>query len=405
MRQKYDIIIIGAGIIGLATALELSKRYPKYTLAILEKESGVATHQTGHNSGVIHSGIYYKPGSHKATLCVSGSRALIDYCDVKGIKYNLIGKVVVATDEDEIPRLETLYERGKANGVPGLELISESRLKEIEPHARGIQALHSPNTGIIDFKEVSRSYAKDLLENGGDIIFDAKVQDIRVNGGSIQLETDQGGFQSKYLINCAGLHADVIVRKMGLPSNIRIIPFRGEYFTLKPEKHHLVKSLIYPVPNPSFPFLGVHFTRMIGGGVEAGPNAVLAFAKEGYKMFNINPKELLQTLSYSGFWVMTWKYWRTGFGEFYRSLSKRAFTRALQKLLPEISRHDLDSAEAGVRAQAVDSHGFMLDDFSVTETPNAFHVLNAPSPAATSSLSIGKYLVDRASKSFGLKAN
>ena len=312
--------------------------------------------------------------------------------------------MVVATDEDEIPRLETLYERGKANGVPGLELISESRLKEIEPHARGIQALHSPNTGIIDFKEVSRSYAKDLLENGGDIIFDAKVQDIRVNGGSIQLETDQGGFQSKYLINCAGLHADVIVRKMGLPSNIRIIPFRGEYFTLKPEKHHLVKSLIYPVPNPSFPFLGVHFTRMIGGGVEAGPNAVLAFAKEGYKMFNINPKELLQTLSYSGFWVMTWKYWRTGFGEFYRSISKRAFTRALQKLLPEISRHDLDSAEAGVRAQAVDSHGFMLDDFSITETPNAFHVLNAPSPAATSSLSIGKYLVDRASKSFGLKA-
>ena len=333
MRQKYDVIIIGAGIIGLATALELSKRYPKYTLAILEKESGVATHQTGHNSGVIHSGIYYKPGSHKATLCVSGSRALIDYCDVKGIKYNLIGKVVVATDEDEIPRLETLYERGKANGVPGLELISESRLKEIEPHARGIQALHSPNTGIIDFKEVSRSYAKDLLENGGDIIFDAKVQHIRVNGGSIQLETDQGGFQSKYLINCAGLHADVIVRKMGLPSNIRIIPFRGEYFTLKPEKHHLVKSLIYPVPNPSFPFLGVHFTRMIGGGVEAGPNAVLAFAKEGYKMFNINPKELLQTLSYSGFWVMTWKYWRTGFGEFYRSISKRAFTRALQMLL------------------------------------------------------------------------
>lgn len=404
MRKKYDIIVIGAGIIGLATARELSKMYPKYAIAILEKENSVAMHQTGHNSGVIHSGIYYKPGSHKATLCVSGSRALINYCETKGIKYDLIGKVVVATDEDEIPRLQTLYERGKANGVPGLELISESQLKEIEPHARGIKALHSPNTGIIDFKQVSISYAKDVQENGGEIIFDAKVKNIRVNDNSIHLETDQGAVQTKYLINCAGLHADAIIKKMGLPSNIRIIPFRGEYFTLKPEKHHLVKSLIYPVPNPKFPFLGVHFTRMIGGGVEAGPNAVLAFAKEGYKMYNINPKELLATLGYSGFWVMTWKYWRTGFGEFYRSLSKKAFTRALQKLLPEINGNDLDSAEAGVRAQAVDRHGFMLDDFSITETPNAFHVLNAPSPAATSSLSIGKYLVDRASKSFGLKA-
>ena len=405
MRKKYDIVVIGAGIIGLATALELSKRYPNYTLAILEKEDTVAIHQTGHNSGVIHSGIYYKPGSHKATLCVSGSRALIDYCEKKGIKYDLIGKVVVATDKEEIPRLQTLYERGQANGVSGLKLINQSQLKEIEPHAYGIQALHSPNTGIIDFKQVAMSYAKDVLENGGEILFNAKVHNINLNRNSIDLDTDQGGVQTKYLINCAGLHADAIVKKMGLPSNIRIIPFRGEYFTLKPEKHHLVKSLIYPVPNPKFPFLGVHFTRMIEGGVEAGPNAVLAFAKEGYKMSHINPWEFLQTLSYSGFWVMTWKYWRTGFGEFYRSLSKRAFTQALQKLLPEIDRNDLVSAESGVRAQAVDRQGFMLDDFSIAETPNAFHVINAPSPAATSSLALGKYLVDRASKSFDLKAN
>ena len=404
MNTNHHVTVIGGGIIGLATALELSARYPNYSIAVLEKEQRVASHQTGHNSGVIHSGLYYRPGSYKAELCIAGSRALRDYCDNRGVSYNLIGKVVVATHEEELPRLQTLYERGTANGVEGLQMIGPARLKELEPHAYGIKALHSPKTGIVDFKEVAAAYSEDAQRNGAEIVLGAKVNGITTASGLINLETTKGDFQTNYLINCAGLQADAIVEKMGLRSEVRIIPFRGEYFTLKPEKHHLVKSLIYPVPNPQFPFLGVHFTRMIHGGVEAGPNAVLAFAREGYTMSSVNIPEFLGTATYRGFWMMAWKYWRTGLGEFYRSLSKPAFTRALQRLLPEIKKEDLAPAGAGVRAQAVDRKGALLDDFSIVETENALHVLNAPSPAATSSLALGKYLVDRAAKSLDLQA-
>ena len=362
MSTNYQVIVIGGGIIGLATALELSTRYPNYSIAVLEKEQRVALHQTGHNSGVIHSGLYYRPGSYKAELCIAGSRALRDYCDNRGISYNLIGKVVVATHEEELPRLQTLYERGTANGVEGLEMIGPERIKELEPHAHGIKALHSPKTGIVDFKEVAAAYAEDAQRNGAEIVLGAKVERITTSGGSITLETSKGEFQTSYLINCAGLQADGIVAKMGLRSEVRIIPFRGEYFTLRPEKHHLVKSLIYPVPNPQFPFLGVHFTRMIHGGVEAGPNAVLAFAREGYTMSSVNIPEFLGTATYTGFWMMSWKYWRTGLGEFYRSLSKSAFTKALQRLLPEIKKEDLVPAGAAGSAHGVGSEGFESGD-------------------------------------------
>ena len=400
--KKYDVIVIGGGILGLSTAMKLTQSYPKYKVAVLEKETEVATHQTGHNSGVIHSGLYYRPGSYKATLCVRGARELRDFCDQHDITYNLIGKVVVATNEEELPALETLFERGTANGVEGIQMIDPQRLNEIEPHAFGVRALHCPNTGIIDYKEVSRAYATEMQENGGDLFMNTKVLSIQSSDAAINIQTTQGDFEGKHLINCAGLYADSVVRMMGLKSNVRIIPFRGEYYTIAPEKHHLVNGLIYPVPNPLFPFLGVHYTRLIHGGVEAGPNAVLAFAREGYSKGIINIPEFMGTLGYRGFWSMSRKYWKTGMGEIYRSFSKKAFTRALQKLLPAIQEEDLVPAGAGVRAQAVDPTGFLLDDFSIVETRNAIHVQNAPSPAATSSLVIGEHIVDLASKSFGL---
>ena len=401
--STYDVVIIGGGIIGLATAMELSQRYPRYRVAVVEKEPQIATHQTGHNSGVIHSGLYYRPGSQKALLCVSGGRRLREFCDQHGVKYENVGKVVVATGEEELPALEALYQRGLANGVEGLEIIGPERLGELEPHASGIKALHCPTTGIVDYGQVSAAYADQLRKDGVEILTDTKVRKIHRSDGRITLETTRGDIQATYLVNCAGLYADTIVRKMGVKSDVRIIPFRGEYYTLTPEKHHLVKGLIYPVPNPDFPFLGVHFTRLVNGGVEAGPNAVFAFAREGYRLTKVNLPELLGTLTFRGFWAMSRKYWRTGVGEFYRSLSKRAFTRALQKLVPEIQQSDIVSAGAGVRAQAVDSKGALLDDFSIVETENAFHVQNAPSPAATSSLALGETIVSMAAKSFGLR--
>ncbi len=399
----YDVAIIGGGIIGLATAMELSQRYPRYRVAVVEKEPQIATHQTGHNSGVIHSGLYYRPGSQKALLCVSGARRLREFCDQHGVRYETVGKVVVATREEELPALEALYQRGLANGVEGLQIVGPERLGELEPHARGIKALHCPTTGIVDYGQVSEAYADQIRTNGVEIITDTKVRKVHHSDGRITLETTHGDIQATYLVNCAGLYADAIVRKMGVKSNVRIIPFRGEYYTLTPEKHHLVKGLIYPVPNPDFPFLGVHFTRLVNGGVEAGPNAVFAFAREGYRLTKVNLPELMGTLTYRGFWKMSRKYWRTGVGEFYRSLSKRAFTQALQKLLPEVHQSDLVPAGAGVRAQAVDSKGALLDDFSIAETENAFHVQNAPSPAATSSLALGETIVSMAAKSFRLR--
>jgi len=400
--RSYDIAIIGGGIVGLATALEMSRQYPRYRIGVLEKEGELAAHQTGHNSGVIHSGIYYKPGSLKATNCVAGARALMEFCQENGVGYELCGKVIVATDEREIAALDGLYNRGTANGVPGLRMIGAEELKELEPHARGLKALHSPNTGIIDYTEVTLAYAKVFRDNGGEVLTGARVRGIKLADGLINMETDQGDVRATYLINCAGLYSDAVARMMGVKQDVRIIPFRGEYYMLSPEASHLVRGLIYPVPNPEFPFLGVHFTRTVHGDVEAGPNAVLAFAREGYKMTHVNVAETLGTLTYRGFWAMAARYWKMGMQEFYRSLSKGAFVRSLQRLVPDIDESHLERGGAGVRAQEVERNGLMADDFHITETQNAIHVRNAPSPGATASLAIGKDIVGIATKSFQL---
>ena len=401
MAEPYDVAIIGGGIVGLATALALSERHPRAAVVILEKEGGVARHQTGHNSGVIHAGIYYRPGSYKATLCVEGVRLLTAFCDANGVAYERCGKVIVATGADELPRLGTLLERGTANGVPGLRMIEPDELREIEPHARAVRALHSPHTAIVDYGAVARAMARRLATHGVEIRLRAAVRAIARDGGHLRIDTTGGGVSARHLINCAGLHADAVARSMGVQPPVRIIPFRGEYYTLRPACR-LVRGLIYPVPDPEFPFLGVHFTKRISGEIEAGPNAVLAFAREGYRLRTINVRELLGVLGYRGFWAMARRYWRTGTYEFYRSLSKRAFVRALQRLVPAVRDPDLVPGGAGVRAQAVRPDGALVDDFTITETPNAIHVLNAPSPAATASLAIGAHIAALAEKSFGL---
>ena len=403
MGNRYDLVVIGGGILGLATALELSRRFPRYTTLVVEKEKGLAKHQTGHNSGVIHSGIYYKPGSLKARNCVAGARALREFCDEHGIDYQLCGKVVVASDPSEVQALEELHRRGTANGVPGLEMIGPERLKELEPHALGVKALYSPETGIIDYAQVTEAYARVYGERGGEVLTGARVTSIERSGGRINLITTRGDISTTYLINCAGLHADAIARMMGVGKDLMIIPFRGEYYHLTPEARYLVKGLIYPVPDPEFPFLGVHFTRGVRGGVEAGPNAVLAFAREGYRMVDFDLSEFVETLGYPGFWFMAARYWRTGIQEFHRSLSKKAFVRALQKLLPDIEERHLQERGAGVRAQAVERNGLLVDDFRISETENAIHVRNAPSPGATASLAIGRDIVAMAERSFPLK--
>jgi L-2-hydroxyglutarate oxidase len=399
---SYDIAVIGGGIIGVATAMQISQKYPKYKVGVIEKELTLAGHQTGHNSGVIHSGIYYAPGSLKAQNCVKGANALKEFCDQNGIKYDLCGKVIVATSEEELPRLEELQRRGTANGVPGLEMIDRDRLLEIEPEAAGIKALYSPATGIIDYTQVTQAYARHLREGGGDIILGARVEKIQRRSDRIYLDTSKGDVEAKYLVNCAGLYSDNVARMLGADPGLRIIPFRGEYYFLRPEAHRLVKGLIYPVPDPRFPFLGVHFTRGVHGTVEAGPNAVLALAREGYTKSAINAGESLGTFTYKGFWTMARKYWKTGAQEVYRSFSKKAFTKSLQRLVPAVREEDLQPGGAGVRAQAVDAGGRLIDDFRIVETPGAIHVLNAPSPGATASLSISAGILEMAEKSFGL---
>jgi L-2-hydroxyglutarate oxidase len=401
---NYDIAVIGGGIVGIATAMQISAKYPKYKIGVVEKEDKLAMHQSGHNSGVIHSGIYYAPGSLKAQNCVNGVQKLLKFCDENEIKYDLCGKVIVATSEEELPRLDELHRRGTANGVPGLEMIDRARLLEIEPHSAGIRALSSPKTGIIDYTEVTRAYARHLQEQGGEIILGAKVESIHVGADHMHLATTKGDVETKHLINCAGLYSDAVARMMGLSLGLRIVPFRGEYYFIRPESHHLVKGLIYPVPDPEFPFLGVHFTRTIHGGVEAGPNAVLALAQEGYTKTSFRPQEAFGTLTYNGFWTMARKYWKTGMHEVYRSFSKAAFTKALQRLVPEITEADLQGGGSGVRAQAVEESGKLVDDFRIVETESAIHVLNAPSPGATASLSISEGIMEMAEKNFGLTA-
>ncbi len=403
---QYDIIIIGGGIIGLATAMKMAERFPRLRIVVLEKESEIARHQTGHNSGVIHAGIYYKPGSLKAATCVSGRRALLEFCDRNGIRYDLCGKVIVATNEAELPRLEELYRRGTANGVSGLQMIGPERLKEIEPHARGIRAIHSPATGIIDFTRVAEAYAKNVRAFGGDIFTSRNVKYISSSPNEMILGTGREEFRGRFLINCGGLFSDRIARLMEQAFarvGVQIVPFRGEYYKVAPQKNDLIKGLIYPVPDPRFPFLGVHFTRSIHGYVEAGPNPVLALAREGYRKTDFSPRDLWETLSFSGFRSVARRYWRVGLAEQYRSLSKSAFTRALQRLVPEITIDDLQPGGAGVRAQAVAADGALLDDFVIRQIGNAIHVLNAPSPGATASLAIGDSIVATAVSAFRLR--
>jgi L-2-hydroxyglutarate oxidase len=401
--MDYDVAVVGAGIVGLATARALGERAPRTRLVVLEKEPRVAQHQTGHNSGVIHAGIYYKPGSYKARLTLKGGRLLTEFCDRQGIRWERCGKVIVATRQDELPRLAALYERGVANGVPGLTLIGPERVKELEPHAAALQAIHSPNTGIVDYGQVAGALADELGRGGVTIETGAGVEAIRRTGQGFVLVTPRREVTARRLINCAGLYADLVARRAGAPVDVRIIPFRGEYYFLRPERRHLVRGLIYPVPDPAFPFLGVHFTRTVHGQVEAGPNAVLAFAREGYRFSRVNPVELLGTLTYRGFWAMARRYWRTGAYEMYRSLSRAAFVRALQRLVPDLRAEDVVRGGSGVRAQAVSPDGSLVDDFRIVETADAVHVLNAPSPAATASLAIGRHIAALASERFGLK--
>jgi L-2-hydroxyglutarate oxidase len=410
MSSEYDLAIIGGGILGLATALKILEAHPAASLLVLEKESELARHQTGHNSGVIHSGLYYKPGSLKAQKCVAGRKALLAFCDRHSVPYEICGKVVVATAEDELPRLEELHRRGVANGLQGIELIGPERLKEIEPHARGIKGLYVPETGIIDYTKVAAAYAANIRSSGGEIRTSSKVASIAERQGEIVLRTNSNEYRARHLINCCGLQSDMVAKLVAGndaagSEEHRIIPFRGEYYKLAPQKHHLVRNLIYPVPDPTFPFLGVHFTRMIkgDGGIEAGPNAVLAYAREGYRHTVINAGDLWNTVTFKGFWAMTGKYWRTGFGELYRSLSKAAFVKALQKLLPEITESDLVPGGSGVRAQAVSASGALVDDFVIKQNRNAIHVLNAPSPGATASLAIGESIAEMAAQNFELK--
>ncbi|HEX8917995.1 MAG TPA: L-2-hydroxyglutarate oxidase [Chloroflexota bacterium] len=404
MRQeKYDVVVVGAGIVGLASARMLQRRQPALRMAILEKESQIACHQTGHNSGVIHSGIYYKPDSLKARLCIEGAKLLTEYCDDHNIRFERCGKVIVATSEQEMPALDELYHRGTGNGVPGLRHVSDKELREIEPYAAGIAALHSPHTGIVDYRAVARAIAGDLQADGVDLLTGFQVNAITSLPDGLRITSGSDSVYTSYLLNCAGLYSDVIARKMGVPTHVRIIPFRGEYYTLRPDRASLVRGLIYPVPDPDLPFLGVHFTRTIHGRVEAGPNAVLAFAREGYSHRAIRPDEMLGTLAYPGFWRMAGRFWRSGLAEFRRSLSKPEFTRSLQRLVPDVESQDLLRGGAGVRAQAVSIDGRLADDFAVQESLRAIHVLNAPSPAATASLAIGDYIAERAIHAFELR--
>lgn len=396
--SKYDFIIIGGGIVGLATAYQILKQNKHLKIGVLEKENTVAAHQTGHNSGVIHSGLYYKPGSLKAQNCLLGYQMLIDFCNEHEIPFELCSKLVVASDESEILELDKLYQRGLENGLTKNTIIEKDRIKEFEPHLRGVKAIHVPYTGIIDYAVVCEKLASLITEQGAQLFLSHKVERIEKLTDYVKVHTNQRVFEAKQYINCAGLYSDKIAALTNEKIDTRIIPFRGEYFMLKPEKRNLIKNLIYPVPDPNFPFLGVHFTRMIGGGVEAGPNAVFAFKREGYHKSDFDFNDTMESLAWPGFRKVAVKYWKTGVGEFYRSFSKTAFTKALQKLVPIIQEDDLIPAEAGVRAQACDKFGGLLDDFKIIEESNAIHILNAPSPAATSSLSIGNTIANMALK-------
>ncbi len=400
--READLLIIGAGIVGLATALEATRRFPEMRILVLEKEDHIAGHQTGHNSGVIHSGLYYKPGSLKARNCVAGAASMKRFCQEHCIPFEECGKLVVATSLEEVPRLEQLHQRGIANGVPGLRMLHREQFCEIEPHCSGIRALQVPTTGIVDYTVVAHKYAELIRQAGADLVLEAQVTGLREDGPSNIVETKTGAFRTRHAINCAGLYSDAVARMAGVCTELEIVPFRGEYYEVRPERRSLIKALIYPVPDPRFPFLGVHFTRRVNGGVEAGPNALLAFRREGYSGAGFDLREALETFCFPGFWKMARKYWRMGLAEQYRSWIKPAFVKSLQKLVPELQESDLMPGGSGVRAQAVDRNGNLLDDFHFLHGKRVIHVCNVPSPAATASLEIGKEVVDMAAQQFGL---
>lgn len=390
----HDCVIIGGGIVGLATAVALGQKYPKAKIVVLEKEKELAQHQTGRNSGVIHSGIYYKPGSYKAKFARQGSRTMVEFCKEHGIKHDVCGKVIVATNEKQLPQLEKLYKRGLENELPVTKLTSE-QVREIEPHVKCLAGVKVPTTGITDYKQVCAKYAEIVRKQGGEVVNGAEVLHIHSSDGTHRIETTHGDFEARFLINCAGLHSDRVAKLAGLLPQAQIVPFRGEYYELTPERRHLVKTLIYPVPNPDFPFLGVHFTKMIDGSVHAGPNAVLAFKREGYYKTDFSLRDTVDTFTYGGFWKLAKKNLGEGMMEMRRSFSKAQFVRSLQELIPEVTEADVIPCKAGVRAQALLPDGGMVDDFLFVEDRNAIHVCNAPSPAATASLEIGRAVAEK----------
>src|SRR5215472_11944019 len=392
--QQADVAIIGGGIVGLATAYNLTQQFPERRVVVLEKEAQLAQHQTGHNSGVLHSGIYYKPGSLKALNCRAGKQAMEAFCAAEGIEYEICGKVIVATSDAELPALQRIYERGQENGVR-CAMIGREHLQELEPHTAGIKAIHVPESGIVNYPQVCQRLAARIQERDGHIMTNAAVTGMHRYSDHIVVNSLAGDFTVNYVVNCAGLHSDRVTALSGQQPEVKIVPFRGEYYEVKPQAQHLCRNLIYPVPDPNFPFLGVHFTRMIHGGVECGRNAVLAFKREGYRKFDISLRDTFTTLTFPGFWHMTAKYWRQGIAEQYRSFSKAAFLRAMQRLVPEIRSEDIHPARSGVRAQAIAPDGSMVDDFLIQEMERIVNVCNAPSPGATASLNIGKLIVEK----------
>ncbi len=393
MSPNRSVIVVGAGIVGLATAHALLRSQPGLEVTVLDKEDRVAKHQTSHNSGVVHSGIYYRPGSLRAELCVRGVGMLRAFCEEHGIKYDQVGKVVVATEQSELPRLQTLYERGVANGVPELSLIDPERLREIEPHSAGIKAIHSPRTAIVDFPGVAARLAELIVAAGGEVRTGVAVEGIQGTGSGVTVSTSAGPLEASFAVTCAGVQADRVARQAGANvDDVRIVPFRGEYYLVNEDKHHLVKGLIYPVPDPALPFLGVHLTRTVHGEVDAGPNAVFAFSRDGYGTVDVRLGDVADAVAFPGLWAMASKFWRIGAYELYRSFSKAAFVAALQRLVPELTINDVKRGGAGVRAQALGKDGKLFDDFVIRESPRALHVINAPSPAATASLAIGEHI-------------
>lgn len=403
LSKKFDFTVIGAGIVGLSTAYKLTISFPNARILVLEKEQGVAAHQTGKNSGVIHSGIYYKPGSFKAILCRQGRHELVEFCKTHGVEMDVCGKVIVATKEEELERLEAIYQRGIENEIEGIEKIDEKRLKELEPHVKGIAAIHVPCAGIVDYKGMCEKLKSLIEEAKGTVIFGEKVESILQKKEKLVVKTNNTSYKTKYLISCSGLHSDRVAKSAGVSTDIQIVPFKGEYYELKPEYQYLVKNLIYPLPHKDFPFLGVHFTRMALGGIECGPNAVPSFKREGYKKLSFDLNDTIEMANFPGFWKLSFKHWRMGLDEYHRSLSKKAFVKSLQNLIPEVKSEYLEVAPAGVRAMALLPSGEIQDDFHFEVANRQIHVLNAPSPAATAALAIGNEIVQKVAKEFELK--